>query len=1143
MLPPAAVVRRAALRCCSSSSSSSSSGSARRSLATAAASTNDAQPHVHPSRIPPYADLLRQLPKVRAILGDRPLTLAEKILYSHLINPDEALAGAGKDPSNVRSSRYLGLKIDRLAMQDASAQMALLQFMTCGLPSSAVPASIHCDHLIQAFEGAEADLKRSVASNQEVFDFLESAAAKYGIEFWGPGSGIIHQIVLENYAAPGLLMLGTDSHTPNASGLGCLAIGVGGADAVDAMTATPWELLAPKVLNVHLTGELSPWLTPKDIILHLASILTVRGGTGHIIEYSGPALETLAATGLATMSNMGAEVGATTSCFPYTERMGTYLRATGRGVVAEQARAAAAAGLLVADADAPYDRRIELNLSELEPCLNGPFTPDLSTPISKFVERAKDAQNRPHPLELSAALIGSCTNSSYADMARCASLARQATEAGLKVAPHTTFDVTPGSERVRATVARDGLISDLERAGARVLANACGPCIGQWDRREAQGEDNVILTSFNRNFKARNDGNPKTWNMLASPEMVTAIAFAGRLDFNPLTDTITTPEGKEFRFAPPQGDELPPRGFDNGDKKLTPEVMPAPQAEVEVRISPSSARLQHLQPFGTDFAPGSDYELGTSGNGMRVLMRLRGKTTTDHISAAGPWLKYKGHLENLAENTLIGATNDETGRVNSAVDFKSVGGTDAEDTIPAVAKIWKSRDQPWLLIADHNYGEGSAREHAALQPRFFGCRLIVARSIARIAETNLRKQGVLTLLFKDENDYVKVGAGDKVETVGLRALLDPNAPERLEKGDAWDPREYQVKLRVTKVQPDGTEGETVEIETVHTLSKTHLEWIRAGSALNVTRQQALAQSAQASDAAQGAADGGAGSVLKSAVAAGAAAIGVRSFHTRASLRPISSSGSSSGSQAQQRRGYASTASKTGGTTLNPNDPRYVAPAADARTEALRAIVFPNRAAVEQHEERKKAEMARLKGGSSKSSGSKKEAAAAAGTSSSSSLPAAERQALAVGAEVLSYPTEVHDTIVRAHLLQRRQQREALNAELVRRKARMDEAVRDLRETDVGLFEAARYRVQFGRRTPEEQKRLIELGIVSPPHAPSATAGGADGEGAGASRGISAETRRIVRAEAARRRLLGLFPREMRAPTLTPSRKGWPSASA
>ncbi|KAL9940846.1 hypothetical protein V8E36_000334 [Tilletia maclaganii] len=1129
MLPPSATLRRVPASARSVASLRGSSAASKRTLATAAA-TSDIGPHVHPSRIPPYADLLRQLPKVRALLGDRPLTLSEKILYSHLINPEETLAGVGKDPSNVRSQRYLPLRIDRLAMQDASAQMALLQFMTCGLPSSAVPASIHCDHLIQAFEGAEADLKRSVASNQEVFDFLESAAAKYGIEFWGPGSGIIHQIVLENYAAPGLLMLGTDSHTPNASGLGCLAIGVGGADAVDAMTATPWELQAPKVLNVHLTGQLSPWLTPKDIILHIASILTVRGGTGHIIEYSGPALESLAATGLATMSNMGAEVGATTSCFPYTERMGTYLRATGRGAVAEQARAAAAAGLLAADADAPYDRRIEINLSELEPCLNGPFTPDLSTPISQFVARAKDPNNRPHPLELSAALIGSCINSSYADMARCASLARQATDAGLKVAPHTTFDVTPGSERVRATVSRDGLIEDLERAGARVLANACGPCIGQWDRREAQGEDNVILTSFNRNFKGRNDGNTKTWNMLASPEMVTAMAFAGRLDFNPVTDSITTPDGKQFRFDPPIGEELPPRGFDNGDKRLTPEVMPAPQPDVEVRIRPTSARLQHLLPFGTDFAPGSDYELGTGAKGMRVLMRLRGKTTTDHISAAGPWLKYKGHLENLAENTLIGATNDETGRVNSAVDFQSVGGNDAEYTIPSVAKIWKGRDQPWLLIADHNYGEGSAREHAALQPRFFGCRLILARSIARIAETNLRKQGVLTLLFKDENDYTKVGAGDKVETVGLRALMDPNAPERLEKGDAWDPRDYQVKVRVTKVKPDGTEGETVEIETVHTLSKTHLDWIRAGSALNVTRQQALAQNAQATDAAKNVASGqsGSGGVLKSALAAGAAALGVRSMHTR-----TSQSSRAGPSSVGQRRGYASAASK-GGQVLNPNDPRYVAPTADARTEALRHIVFPQRASVEQQEERRKAEFAKLQSGGSKDA-----------TKTSSTLPVAERSALAVGAAVLSYPPEVHETIVRAYLLHKRQQREELNAELVVRKARMDEAVRDLRETDENLFEAARYRVQMGRRTPAEQTRLIELGIVPPLQGTPAAGSGQGGDGGaaaaaegGAGRGVSAETRRVVRAEAARRRLGGLFPREMRAPTLTPSRKGW-----
>ena len=464
-----------------------------RSLATpaaaaaAAAAAVDARvPTFHPSRLPPYAELLSNLAVVRALLN-RPLTLSEKILYSHLQSPEQDLAGVGKDASNIRGSKYLKLKIDRLAMQDASAQMALLQFMTCGLDRAAIPSSVHCDHLIQAFEGAEADLKRSIASNQEVFAFLESACKKYGIEFWGPGSGIIHQIVLENYAAPGLLMLGTDSHTPNASGLGCLAIGVGGADAVDALTATPWELLAPKVLGVHLTGELSPWCTPKDVILHLAGKLTVRGGTGKIVEYMGPGLSTLPATGLATMANMGAEVGATTSAFAFTQAMSDYLEATGRAQVARAAESAAFRGLLRADEGAEYDERIEINLSELEPCLNGPFTPDLSTPLSQFVAKAK-SDARDHPIELSAALIGSCTNSSYADMARCASLAEQAKKRGMKV--KSNFDVTPGSEQVRATVERDGIQKTLTDVGARVLANACGPCIGQWNRKELQGEDN-----------------------------------------------------------------------------------------------------------------------------------------------------------------------------------------------------------------------------------------------------------------------------------------------------------------------------------------------------------------------------------------------------------------------------------------------------------------------------------------------------------------------------------------------------------------------------------------------------------------------------------------------------------------------------
>ncbi|GAC71761.1 aconitase/homoaconitase [Moesziomyces antarcticus T-34] len=1009
---------------------------AKRTLATPAA--DGRVPTFHPSRVPPYAELLATLEAVRAQLN-RPLTLSEKILYSHLRNPDQDLAGVGTDVSAIRGKKYLKLKIDRLAMQDASAQMALLQFMTCGLPRTAIPSSVHCDHLIQAYEGAEADLKRSIASNQEVFAFLESASKKYGIEFWGPGSGIIHQIVLENYAAPGLLMLGTDSHTPNASGLGCLAIGVGGADAVDAMTNTPWELMAPKVLGVHLKGELSPWCTPKDVILHLAGKLTVRGGTGKIVEYSGPGLQTLPATGLATMSNMGAEVGATTSAFPFTPAMSSYLEATGRAEVAHAAERAAGQGFLSADEGAEYDERIEINLSDLEPCLNGPFTPDLSTPLSEFVNKAKSDQ-RDHPVELSAALIGSCTNSSYADMARCASLAQQARDRGMKV--KSSFDVTPGSEQVRATVERDGIQQVLTDVGARVLANACGPCIGQWNRKELQGEDNVILTSFNRNFRGRNDGNSKTWNLLASPEIVTAMAFAGRLDFNPMTDTLTAPDGKPFKFEPPKSDVLPASGFAQGDIGYLPAPMPEPQPDTEVLISPTSARLEPLQPFDSPFAATAaqgKYELPT----MRCLLRIKGKCTTDHISAAGPWLKYKGHLSNLAENTLIGATNDEFDAVNAATDYA----TGKQDTIPGVAKQYKSRQQPWMMVADHNYGEGSAREHAALQPRFYGCNLIVARSIARIAETNLRKQGVLTLLFENEDDYLRIGSGDQVETVNLTDLIRPG-------GDLAT----QVKLRVTKFEQDGTTvKETFELPTKHSLSAAHLDWIRAGSALNLIREQAAASSSSA---------GGVSGAF--AAAAGAA---------KAAASKVASLGGV--------RGYATAAAGRTGGSRNPNDPNYVPPAADPRTDAIRKMVYPP-------------------------------AAAKVATSASEVLPFGEAS------------EEVHSTITRAWLLFQRTQREELAERLDKKHARLREALLDLRATEPRLYAAATYRVAPNKRSPREHRKLVELGLVTLPGAqPKADAP------------TGAEARRLVKAVAGGARLEGLFPREMRVPTNSPPRKVWP----
>ncbi|KAM0756177.1 aconitate hydratase [Meredithblackwellia eburnea MCA 4105] len=784
------------------------SATLRRSLATHA----PAPAKNYPSITPPYPHLLKQLAQVRQILN-RPLSLAEKIVYSHLDNVEEGLAGGGK----IRGENYLKLRPDRVAMQDASAQMALLQFSTCDRPTTAVPTSIHCDHLISAFSGAEADLKRAIVSNKEVFDFLESAARKYGIEFWGPGSGIIHQIVLENYSAPGLLMLGTDSHTPNAGGLGAIAIGVGGADAVDAMTHTPWELKAPKLIGVELKGKLSGWVSPKDVVLEVVGRLTVRGGTGHIIEYFGEGAHSQSATGLATICNMGAEMGATTSVFPYSDAMRSYLHATNRGPVADAADKAKAAGYLAADPEAEYDQRITIDLSTLEPRLNGPFTPDLSTPLSKFGQLVKDQGWKD---AISAGLIGSCTNSSYEDMSRVASIARQAKAKGLKAA--TTFMITPGSELINATIERDGLKSDLEAVGGVVLANACGPCIGQWDRKEYKGEENAILTSFNRNFKARNDGNRQTMNFLASPDIVTAMAFSGKLSFDPTKDELIGADGKPFRFDPPVGDELPSTGFIAGNTSYLPTALPTPVPETQLAISPTSTRLELLAPFDPHFtaeefaSPSTPLEF----QDLKCLIRIRGKCTTDEISAAGAWLKYKGHLSNLSENTLIGATNDENGKVNSAA-----VPNEEEGTIPEVAKRWKAAKQPWMIVTDHNYGEGSAREHASLQPRFLNCKLILARSFARIHRTNLTKQGVLPLTFINDADYSLISAGDLVSTTGLNELL---------RGDLSS----EVKVIVKK--PDGS---IKEIKTEHALSKDQVEWISAGSALNVIKAKAQAEQA------------------------------------------------------------------------------------------------------------------------------------------------------------------------------------------------------------------------------------------------------------------------------------------------------------
>lgn len=964
----------------------------RRALATAA------PPTFHPSRLPPYPKLLDNLATVRKVL-DRPLTLSEKILYSHLISPQDTLASAGRDATKIRGKMYLPLQVDRLAMQDASAQMALLQFMTCGLDRVSVPASVHCDHLIQAFEGAEADLQRSVASNKEVFDFLESASKKYGIEFWGPGSGIIHQIVLENYAAPGLLMLGTDSHTPNASGMGCLAIGVGGADAVDALTATPWELLAPKVLSVHLTGKLSPWCTPKDVILHLAGILTVRGGTGKIIEYSGPGLASLEATGLATMSNMGAEVGATTSAFAYTEEMGKYLTATGRDEVRRQAEGAAQRGFLSADEGVEYDERIEIDLSRLEPTLNGPATPDLSQTLSQFVQKAKDGSAE-YPVELSAALIGSCTNSSYADMARCASLAEQAAARGMKV--KTSFDVTPGSELVRATIQRDGIQDTLTKVGGRVLANACGPCIGQWDRKELQGEKNVILTSFNRNFKGRNDGNTKTMNILASPEIVTAMAFAGRTDFNPMTDELIAPDGKPFKFQPPQGQQLPSAGFTPGNIGYLPNAMPEPNPSTEVVIDPQSSRLEHLQPFTSPFEEGKltgNYELPP----MRCLMRIKGKCTTDAISAAGPWLRFKGHLTNISENTLIGATNGENEKVNVVRDF--VDG-EPEVSIPTLAKKLKAKDQPWMVVADHNYGEGSAREHAALQIRFYNGHLILARSIARIAETNLRKQGVVTLLFEDEADYDRIANGDQIETLNLTDLLKPN-------GDL----STKVMVRVTKFNDDGSVKETFDLPTKHSMSPAHLDWIRAGSALNLIRERA--HSAAATESAP------------------------LSGKSKTSNSPFASS--------QQKRGYATSAVRAAA-----NAPRGAAveTTSDPRIETFRRIMFPQ------------------------PTNATKTASEAVNDLMEEGRQGL--QAVLPYAKSAEAAEEVHDTIVRGWLLHQRQKRTEQARDIEIKRAKMREACDSLKAEAPTLYQRASYRVGLSRQHPDDVNKLRKMGLLPRP---------------------------------------------------------------
>lgn len=735
----------------------------------------------------PYDKLLKNLEVVKKRLN-RPLTLSEKVLYSHLDEPATQEVERGKS--------YLRLRPDRVAMQDATAQMAMLQFISSGLPRVAVPSTIHCDHLIEAQIGGTKDLARAKDINQEVYKFLASAGAKYGVGFWKPGSGIIHQIILENYAFPGLLMIGTDSHTPNGGGLGCLCIGVGGADAVDVMANIPWELKCPKVIGVKLTGSLSGWTSPKDIILKVAGILTVKGGTGAIVEYHGPGVESISCTGMATICNMGAEIGATTSLFPYNSRMRDYLKATRREDVASEADKYAKS-LLTADANAPYDQLIELDLNTLEPHINGPFTPDLAHPISKV---AKTAADKGWPLDIKVGLIGSCTNSSYEDMGRCASIVKQALTHGLK--SKIPFNVTPGSEQVRATIERDGIAQVLRDFGGTVLANACGPCIGQWDRKDVKkGEKNTIVTSYNRNFTGRNDANPATHAFVTSPELVTALSIAGSLNFDPTKDKLKGTDGKEFLLDSPYGDELPAKGFDPGED--TYEAPPADGGKLKVDVDPKSQRLQLLEPF--DVWDGKDLI------DLTILIKVKGKCTTDHISAAGPWLKYRGHLDNISNNMFIGATNAENDEMNKVRNQQ----TNEWGTVPDVARAYKKSTIKWVAVGDENYGEGSSREHAALEPRHLGGRAIIVKSFARIHETNLKKQGLLPLTFANPADYDKIQPSDKISLLDLKNLA-PGKP--------------------VKAEIKHSNGKVESISLNHTMNEQQIEWFRSGSALNRMKQ-------------------------------------------------------------------------------------------------------------------------------------------------------------------------------------------------------------------------------------------------------------------------------------------------------------------
>ena len=740
-----------------------------------------------------YVSYKGKVQDTRKKLG-RALTLAEKILYSHLYD-------ANSIKCFERGVDYVNFRPDRVAMQDATAQMALLQFMNAGKNVSAVPATVHCDHLIQAYKGASVDLPVAQTTNKEVYDFLKSVASKYGIGFWKPGAGIIHQVVLENYAFPGGMMVGTDSHTPNAGGLGMIAIGVGGADAVDVMTGMEWELKMPRIIGVHLKGKLNGWAAPKDVILKLAGILTVKGGTNAIIEYFGEGTSSISATGKATICNMGAEVGATTSVFPFDYEIVEYLKATGREEVADMALKVAddlkADNEVLSSPEKYYDKVIEIDLSALEPYLNGPFTPDAACPLSEFKDKVI-ANGYPQRMEVG--LIGSCTNSSYQDLGRAASLVRQLKDKGLKMA--SPLLVNPGSELVYCTSKRDGMIADFEEAGAVIMTNACGPCIGQWKREtDNPTRPNSIVTSFNRNFAKRADGNPNTHAFVASPEIATAFAIAGDLCFNPMTDTLINDKGEQVKLDAPTGDKLPVKGFTVDDNGYV-----APSADgcnIEVIIDPKSERLQKLQPF----APWDGKDLLD----MPLLIKTKGKCTTDHISMAGPWLRFRGHLENISRNMLMGAVNAFNGETNKV--WNSADGSYGE--VSAVAGGYKAKGISSIVVAEENYGEGSSREHAAMEPRFLNVKVILAKSFARIHETNLKKQGMLALTFADKDDYDKVQEHDRISIIGLETF----APGR--------------NLKVVLTHEDGTQD---SFEAVHTYNEMQIEWFKAGSALNTFRK-------------------------------------------------------------------------------------------------------------------------------------------------------------------------------------------------------------------------------------------------------------------------------------------------------------------